>query len=193
MHARWLALFFGLALSAGPGRLYSAPDEPPAAGCVWENLKEIGAWMLRTEGSAFKRQTAGGLCVYYLSPQPFEKPNGVEDGLVIIVNPGANLGAGESADQQAASMLSKHATEGKVIRSWTKKGQPSEPFTTSALVYTYRRDLDGAMFTAETMCVVNRSTDTLYMFILKSRKADWEKTEAWGEKMLASLRLDPKL
>ncbi len=192
MHRRWLALLFTTVLAAWPGHSRAAPAEPPA-GFHWEDLKEIGAWMLRAEGSFFKRQTVGGQCVYYLSPQPFERPNGVDNGLLIVATPGSTRGGGESADQEAASSLAKLAADGKVLRGWTRKGQPSEPFTTSGLVHTYRRDLDGMMFTSETVCVVNRSTDTLYVLILKSHEADWEKTEAWGEKMLASLRFDPKL
>ena len=187
-----LAALCGVVLAIWPGRMYPAPDEPAPAGFVWEDLKEIHSRLLRPEKWFFRREVQPPGWIYCFAPQPFEGPGEVKKGLTISEMTKVKNLTEKSADEYAAAVLAELGTKGKVLKGWTRKGEPPGPFTTYALVCLSTEEGDSVTYMVEILCVANRETDTLYAFILSSPRAEWKDVEQWGETMLANLRLDAK-
>lgn len=189
---RWRALLFAAALLACPGHGYAAPDDPPPAGFVWEDLKDIHSRLLRPEKCFFRREVQPQGFAYYFAPQPFEDAGELKKGLTLIVVTKVRNQMEKPADEYAVAALAELATKGKVLKGWTRKGEPPGPFTTYALVCLNTEEGDSETHMGMIVCVANHETDTLYAFVLASPRAEWKDVEQWGDAMLASLRLDPK-
>ena len=183
-----LALLFGLAVATGPGRAYSQPDDSPPEGFVRQDLKEIRASILRPEKWLF-RQIIPAAPFYNLSPQPFDSQYGVTKGVAIHVMTKTD----KSADEMAAGWVAQCAEQHKVLRGWTRKATPAEPFTVYGLVCLLGgEETGGEACTCEAVLIANHVTNTVYQCWLAAPTAEWKDIEQTGETMLANLRLDPK-
>ncbi len=183
----WLALLVGLALAACPTKVPAAPEDAPPDGFTWEELKEIRTWVLRPEGWFFRRIIPASP-FFHFSAVPFDGPFGIKKGLAIHVMAGMS----QPADEKAAAWIASCAAQYKVLRGWTRKGVPAEPFTSYGIVCTMQDEgTDGVRYTCEVVLIANHVTNTVYQCWLAAPPAEWKEVEAKGETMLANLRLDP--
>ncbi len=185
-HGGWLALLVGVALAACPATVPATPEDAPPQGFAWEELKDFRAWVLRPEGWGF-RQMVGGVPSFDLSPVPFTGPAGVKKGVMIHLMSGTK----QPADEAAAQYITQCASDCKVLRGWTRKRVPAEPFTSYGLVGRLRDKATGIDMTYEAVFVANRATNAIYYYLLSAPTAEWKDVEPPGETMLANLRLDP--
>ncbi len=175
-------------MAACPVVAPAVPEDAPPAGFAWEDLKEIHAFVLRPAGWYF-RLVLPALPFYHFSPQPFTGPFGVDKGFAMHVM----TRNGEPADNAAAAWIASCALQYKVLRGWTRKGVPAEPFTSYGLVCIMRdQSTDGVAYMCEVVLVANRVTNTVYQCWLVAPPAEWKDVEETGETMLANLRLNPK-
>ncbi len=184
--ARWLALLFGAVLTAD---LPAAPEVSPPEGFVRETLPTIRGSVLRPKDWFF-RCVVPAFPFYQCSRQAFTGPTEYASGVSIHVMQRTD----QPADEFAAARIAQIASGNRVLRGWTKKGTPAEPFTTYGLVCVMQNEETGwVRWTCEFVFVANRVTNTLYQCNLYAPVGEWKEVETPGEKMLASLRLDPGL
>ena len=119
---------------------------------------------------------------------PFTGPYGVDKGVAITTM----VKTDQSADEKAVAWVAEIVGKSKVLRGWTRKGVPSEPFTSYGIVCRMRDEETGVAYTCESVLIANRVTNTVYRCWLVALPADWQEIEATGETMLTRLRLDPE-
>ncbi len=136
------------------------------------------------------KEDALGMC--HFSPEAFPAAGWLEKGIIFYASKASQREGDKTADEAASAIIAGTAAKRKVLRGWTRAGQPPGRFTSYSLTYELDREPDEKRFVFTAVYIANRKTDTLYTWILKSPRAEWQEVEPFEDTMLRSLQLDPE-